>query len=836
MRSGKFTQFAADNLDELEETRGGKNTFHVTNVACFQSRSDDDPDPVVPVVSIGREKTLKDVPPGYSEIEDCRDPEHPDPHFGKPAKSEWFDKFGPESSKAETADMEWCMQRAGETDVKSWTEHNKGDTVHSDTMEIGYLPMIRKPAHEYSTIKAVIDRCIVISRKLKQKYTVITLDEGLYYRAKQVVWKWYAGKNVILRLGSFHVILNFLKCIGKYHENNGLEDIAVIKDIFGKNTAKHVFDGHHYNRSVRTVKLLYESTWRHLLSVANITNCSAQEARKKIQMLDRQKKIENDLNYLYLRSCMNMYGIMLRFLRAEREGNWTLHLESFSQMLPWFAAYGHTNYTRWGAVYLDEMRKLQTDAPEVYRQFMAGNFVMRRSRGNFNKIAFDQALEYVNKVCKIAGGIIGITKNETALDRWAIGFNVRAQLVDSARRMFGLIQDDNYMDAERRKEGNQRARNKQDIDLEEVEKMISGLQLFRAFQTPSNEIIKISTSEMAGSSITNFLSTVHEMGKTIINRFVSDRLGSSENVISIYDKLSSPHQETLKDIVQPRSIAMNRGSKRKPNDIDIYRACHEAHASGREIDMRELAAFECTDLPPSLSDIMTGNLRTGQKSDLAKILIGDHSVTEMPKSSTPHLTIIDGMALLRSVGRRSFSNWRTWAEAISSIIQSQFNSSCGRVDIVFDSYDGPRLKSRSDKETIKRNSVIGDHLLPTDMSGFFNSAHNKKLIQKYVVDILMANHDNKVGELIVAGGKEDATSTHSTLRGDMTSLKSSQQEADTRLILHLEHASREGYVRAKISARDTDILVLLLHHAKRLPSEIWLDWSSDIKSRETESD
>jgi len=32
---------------------------------------------------------------------------------------------------------------------------------------------------------------------------------------------------------------------------------------------------------------------------------------------------------------MDMVEILLDFIRAERDGNWTLHLDAFAVMLPW---------------------------------------------------------------------------------------------------------------------------------------------------------------------------------------------------------------------------------------------------------------------------------------------------------------------------------------------------------------------------------------------------------------------------------------------------------------------------------------------------------------------
>jgi hypothetical protein len=53
---------------------------------------------------------------------------------------------------------------------------------------------------------------------------------------------------------------------------------------------------------------------------------------------------------------MKKVETLLDFIRANRKGNWALHLVSFSAMLPWMTIYDHTNYARWGAVYLCEMK------------------------------------------------------------------------------------------------------------------------------------------------------------------------------------------------------------------------------------------------------------------------------------------------------------------------------------------------------------------------------------------------------------------------------------------------------------------------------------------------
>ena len=81
-------------------------------------------------------------------------------------------------------------------------------------------------------------------------------------------------------------------------------------------------------------------------------------------------------NFKFWWSYMQMVQILLLFTRAQRDGIWELHLSAFRSMLPYFMRYNHTNYARWGTVYLNEMYQLP---PEVKKEFDAGNFVIKRT-------------------------------------------------------------------------------------------------------------------------------------------------------------------------------------------------------------------------------------------------------------------------------------------------------------------------------------------------------------------------------------------------------------------------------------------------------------------------
>lgn len=69
---------------------------------------------------------------------------------------------------------------------------------------------------------------------------------------------------------------------------------------------------------------------------------------------------------------MNMIDILRTFIKAERTGNWFLHLQSLQEMLPYLAASGHFPYTKSVYIYLQQMQTLPRDHPTVFRQFING--------------------------------------------------------------------------------------------------------------------------------------------------------------------------------------------------------------------------------------------------------------------------------------------------------------------------------------------------------------------------------------------------------------------------------------------------------------------------------
>ena len=84
------------------------------------------------------------------------------------------------------------------------------------------------------------------------------------------------------------------------------------------------------------------------------------------------------------------------FIRAERTGNWSLHLQSMSNMINLFAATGHVNHAKCARLHLQNTLQLETEHPWVYERFAAhGFYTIRRSDRFWASIWSDLAIEQV---------------------------------------------------------------------------------------------------------------------------------------------------------------------------------------------------------------------------------------------------------------------------------------------------------------------------------------------------------------------------------------------------------------------------------------------------------
>ena len=119
-------------------------------------------------------------------------------------------------------------------------------------------------------------------------------------------------------------------------ENTGLADIMKA----GFAGVDKMLKGHKYfPQNSRALRMVVEELLRPYI----VNMDDADELDEFLEKLSKDSRSSK----LWIDNLIKPYFIILKFIRAERESDWPLHLEMVSQMLPYFYAANHHNYARY---------------------------------------------------------------------------------------------------------------------------------------------------------------------------------------------------------------------------------------------------------------------------------------------------------------------------------------------------------------------------------------------------------------------------------------------------------------------------------------------------------
>jgi len=211
-----------------------------------------------------------------------------------------------------------------------------------------------------------------------QADAVITFDLAIYSKAKEIQWRFpNEFFNVVVGMGWFHVVLNFLSLLGKKFTDSGLDDLLIESCVYTAGSTSALMKGKSYNRGIGAHKLclevffrliwdafiLWYKSWDEKIPeepiLQKIVDCvravesdkeSAQESVRKIttdltEITDlfaifKSENQERSSLFPFWDEYCSTVTTLLQFLKAERTGNWKLHLSSTAAMLHQFFCHG----------------------------------------------------------------------------------------------------------------------------------------------------------------------------------------------------------------------------------------------------------------------------------------------------------------------------------------------------------------------------------------------------------------------------------------------------------------------------------------------------------------
>ncbi len=499
---GYFIHAAADNIDINEETVDGKATTHATSLVLYQRQ------PVHngqfgydvlaknSVTSIrAHSRTLQERIGSQIDREFGVSGRRPTAIFQGLVNLQWYHQEGEAQKQATNIDMAWLLvhmcplnpfqvdlfQDPKTQNIPGWTPFNA--IVSSEFGAItsfGFCAIIYGSPSEYNTVHSVMTTVQKMMASFGQDVVVITLDEAIYSKAKEIQCRMPEQfDNVVLRMGGFHIAMNFLATIGHIYKESGLEDLIVESGLHISSSTAAIMKGKMYNRAVRAHKLMLEVMMRlkwvsfnqwlinhgqddnvnHEMTVQQITDLHTAIKEEEGDLVrdiigtitEKISAREEDMQrfsiwgttksqtFLFWDNYIEMVFLLLQYIRAEREANWELHLATVAEMIPYFFICDHVNYARWVTVYLANMHLLTSSAPFVHEQFKNGAHAVSQTGHKFSQVWSDMALEQsANCDTKSKGGVIGFTKKHGALDKWFLTAHEHASVRSQTKKMLGV--------------------------------------------------------------------------------------------------------------------------------------------------------------------------------------------------------------------------------------------------------------------------------------------------------------------------------------------------------------------------------------------------------------
>ncbi|CAH3026402.1 unnamed protein product [Porites evermanni] len=277
--------------------------------------------------------------------------------------------------------------------------------------------------------------------------------------------------------------------------------------------------------------------------------------------------------------------------------------------------------------------------------------------------------------------------------------------------------------------------------------------------------------------------------------FVKKRIQTNE--VSYWDAIPKLGIKTFSSMT--KKVKVKAGDEKSITvhaDRDLFGRLRMV-ANARQINLMEVLSYELSPIPCSLAH-QDGSLRKNTKSHLAGII--EKLVTVVPQlQPSPENTvyILDGMAVIQMIKSGRTATFGELAKHYFNTFTSPLSThKCYCVHVVFDQYLDDSIKAG---ERTRRGS-----------------------------------HLRESTQLVIGGGFKDGERCVAITRDscvDVEDLKSNQEEADTRMLLHAKYAAGQCQeAKIVIQSPDTDVLVLSAAHFEDIASkELW--FRTGVKDR-----
>ena len=745
------------------------------------------------------------------------------------------------------------------------SELMKSNLTGIDVANIMMFPLIPGPASSYSAIytSLMLAQNITTHVAYGSKKTIIALDLDLYDRALQLRnSRDDLRDKFILRLGELHIVFAQCRAIGRFIENTGIDDAWIRSEVIGPNTVKQVLTCTHMKRALivheATVLALYQRYYDAVSCefpkffeeiIAAVINLNEAFESKDYQnilkyhveltkmlegemlsglLLQFETESMNNYQLQMVKIYMRMFERLLSFIHATRSRNWPLHLSSSEALAEDLESADRIKYGRLMPVYIAEMYALEQSDPVIWEAFSNGEFAVQKTKIPFVALGMDHAGEQVNKILKIDGGLVGVSRNVNARNRFMITAPIIAGISTKAKEICGIKTE--------KKDHHQLSKAYVQLQHDMVEKFDKVFESVNLnFHEKSDHSMRnFITNKVFSDDIIKDILGFEETGKNRYKTIVQQRLQGNTDLFSTLSKLQL---KLASDGNKKVKTAMDGVMEDIKGYSSLFGRCAIV-ANQRELDMKSIIGTYELDVVPRSVMTADGMLHPGDegKSKIVEILTEDFSKTFTLASipgNTPKVAIVDAMVLVQKISARQKKKQidiKCGKDVADNFIMSVLLLSEGykEVRVVFDNYKEDSLKQATRES--RGNSSL-PHFIVTDttpistsLEKFLIGIKTKQELTEYLaIKCEKALKETQLRYLISV-----STRTFGNIECEENH---NHEEADTLMIWHAIDASKTNSTTV-IFSPDTDVFCLLVAFKNKIASDVFIHTGHHIISIE----
>ena len=696
-----------------------------------------------------------------------------------------------------------------------------------------FLPPIRNPITEYSTVCETIEQSLKLSKAANMKYTNITTDAGAAEKYYRVLWNNPEKfKTVIIHLGDLHGFMHFFGNIGKYISHSGFEDVVFQAGMCTDGSLKGVISGKSYNKCWNVHEVVSEAidrlfcdaymqpmknvNTRKLKNVltkndteASLSNTIFKNNRKEYEdKKERCLRGEFGITPQYWMVYNSMIGLLHRLHFAINTNDYILRQDMWDQMIALSFSLNKQNYARYGTYYIMQLANLESTHPGAREEIEANGISVCRNVWGIRQSIDAAGEQTFMRDPKTAGGIKNFVSQDCTYEKWVLSRPGQAEYVQALRQQCKL--DTNLSNPRKC------MRKSEILKLERtVQKVITVFK--EDFVNPfwldldKKRLYSVCSGSPVSEEIKDCLLSVFERGKTRMIGF-KDILcnNSSKNIFSpitreVFKGFSDSNKKTKAKV------------SGKMQDLSVQKdvlglLAAKSHECKSVIDIQKSLTYPLApvSLPLASAD---GAMRKTNKSSLYDALHGitDHNQV-LETFSGEKVYIMDLAATLRSVTKlpRTFGEL---AEKLWKDVPRPYNT----IYVACDTYSEDSIKnSERDKRGSADRLVIRSPQIriPSNFQNFLNNGENKEQLFELIENVWVQNSE-KFGNKTVFFARKDRC-RKMTNAGIQSEFVLNHEEADTKVAYLVEHAitntidqENSAFVVRSISG-DIDIPVIML--------------------------